>query len=152
MANSDTILYTLRESGSYTAVASNSSYGSDYDSDSSAAVAVDAAGSVPSTDLTGTSWRFFEVEHLTLYDCEFAVNFTSNGVEYIGIKSTDGELYYRDINGEYIKVLGRPEPVVMMYRVRLKTSIEGTSDEMEVDPDYNGEATSHSGHSGGSGN
>lgn len=145
MANSDTILYTLRESGSYTVVASNSSYGSDYDSDSSEAIVVDAAGSVPSIDLTGTSWRFLEVEHLTLTDCEFAVNFTSNGVEYIGIKSTDGELYYRDINGEYIKVLRRPEPVVMMYRVRLKTSIEGTSNEMEIDSDYTGEAISHGG-------
>lgn len=145
MANSDTILYTLRESGSYTVVASNSSYGSSYDSDSSAAVAVDAAGSVPGVDLTGTAWKFFDSEYLTLSDCEFNVNFTSNGVEYIGIKSTDGELYYRDISGEYIKVLGRPEPVVMMYRVRLKTTIEDTSTEVEIDPGYTGEVTTHGG-------
>lgn len=96
-------------------------------------------------DLTGTSWKFFDSEYLTLSDCEFNVNFTSNGVEYIGIKSTDGELYYRDISGEYMKVLGRPEPVVMMYRVRLKTKIEGAAEEMEPAPEYSGEIHTHGG-------
>ena len=126
MANSDTILYNLRESGSYTVVASNSSYGSEYDSDSSAAVVVDTAGSVLATDLTGTSWRFFEGEQLTLTNCEYAVNFTANETEYTGIKIADGEIYYQDLNGEYTKVFSKPV-VAMRYSVRLNTKIEGTT-------------------------
>lgn len=80
----------------------------------------------PQAELIGTKWYFNDAENLTLSDGEYAVNFTANETEYAGLKITDGEIYYQDLNGEYTKVFSKPV-VAMRYSVRLNTKIEGTT-------------------------